>query len=742
MNHIHSYLFSFLCLFCGVYSLSACEDEKLMAAQDTPAESGQTRNSQDESYVEGVAAPYSDAIYPMDYVPREETRQEVLERDTRVRKRISDFWINLNAAITGNTLNAWIDNFTKIATKERSPYLDLTYLCVDYNCPQLKKLLVTKIKDDIKVQYKILLQEIEIDKKNGQSGSLRDLNTTQPAGIIMEDAYCLKRLGAYKGEIKLFIESVIDTHVEGKANYYKGDYLSTGYNKELFALNVAFWVKMLYSDDSTKYPLCKTSFNTVYNALLNYSYDADNSPHYDANTGFNLLLHWGLLLNDEAGLKNSIHIKRIMDRMSRTIMNSGQTAGWGKLMGGVYEGGREYLLDAGIGMTWCLKVGYRLFKDPYYLYMARKYEDFRFNVGCTQWNNDYIDLYPIDINRKDTDADVPAQQTSSLLTPRITSKSKYDGLLLGRGDRDYKQVQDKLILSTGHHPRAPYMLMDLSYTQHKAAPDHRIGIDNFIFNGTHVCTYLGRPAEGFRINRPFIAPKSLSENFPIFNIPEAEVEPNASYYSRLGFDSRFDYVIGNYAVKQLSEDVAYGEVEYTRFQYEGISAKRKMLLLNNGVLIVYDKVVSAAGNNRKDVVGVLYNVWPSVAKTGKNWLLQGVHKSSMVKLDSRYDFTGQTLFYFPRTKNNNTMSVKTDPLRNNKSISSVLCSQTELNSGEDAEFITLIIPMRKPDEVETFVSGISVAKEGSVYTVSIPSPSGTAIVAILSPTEASVTTGI
>lgn len=87
------------------------------------------------------------------------------------------------------------------------------------------------------------------------------------------------------------------------------------------------------------------------------------------------------------------------------------------------------------------------------------------------------------------------------------------------------------------------------------------------------------------------------------------------------------------------------------------------------------------------------------------------------------------------------MSVKTDPLRNNKSISSVLCSQTELNSGEDAEFITLIIPMRKPDEVETFVSGISVAKEGSVYTVSIPSPSGTAIVATLSPTGALVTTG-
>lgn len=86
------------------------------------------------------------------------------------------------------------------------------------------------------------------------------------------------------------------------------------------------------------------------------------------------------------------------------------------------------------------------------------------------------------------------------------------------------------------------------------------------------------------------------------------------------------------------------------------------------------------------------------------------------------------------------MSVKADPLRDNAKISSVLCSQTDLNSGENAEFITLIIPMRKPDQVETFVSGISVAKTGSVYTVSIPSPSGEPIVATLSDSDTSVIT--
>lgn len=738
MNNNHSLFVVFLCLGLHLFS---CTDKQIISEDDLIPRTDTIDHEEDDSYVEGVAASYSDAIYPMDYVPREETQQEVAQRDARLRERMSIFWNNLSTAIANNKIDSWLDNFKKIANTDLNAYLDLTYLCLEYNYPQLKESLVAKIKADIQNQYQKLLQEIEKDKASGYDGNLRDLNTINPTETIVEDAYCLKLLGAYEGEIKLFIESVIDDYVEGKSGYYKGNYLTTGYNKELFALNVAFWVKMLYADDEEKYPLCKGSFASIYNGILNYSYDADNSPHYDAGTGFNLLLHWGLFMGDEEGLRNSIHVRRIIDRMSRTTMNSGQTAGWGKLMWGLYDGGSECLLDGGIGLAWCLKVGYLLYKEPYYLYMARKYEDFRFNVGCSRWNSDYIDVFPIDINSKDIDAGVPENQASSLLTARITSKKDYNGLSLGRGDRDYKEVQDKLILATGHHPRAPYMFMDLSYTQSKAAHDHRIGIDNYIFNGTHVCTYLGRPAEGFRINRPYVAPEGLSEDFPLFNIRETEVSPSSSYHSTMGFDSRFDYVIGNYEAKQLSDNVAYGNVEYTKFQYAGVSANRKMLLLNNGVLIVYDRIASAAGGNRKDVVGVLYNIWPSVAKQGKNWLLQGVHKSSLPVADSNYDTSGQTLFYFPRTKNNTSMDVKVDPLRNNKSICSVLCSKTELQSGQDAEFITLIIPMRKPADVETFVEGIAVSKKGPVYTVSIPSPEGTPIVATLSATEASVKFG-
>ena len=89
----------------------------------------------------------------------------------------------------------------------------------------------------------------------------------------------------------------------------------------------------------------------------------------------------------------------------------------------------------------------------------------------------------------------------------------YQGLLLGSGDTDVVTVQDKLILSTGRHPLAPYLLMDLSYTQQKAAYDHRIGIDNFMFGAANLCTYLARPGEGSRMSRIFICPQPFP--FPI-----------------------------------------------------------------------------------------------------------------------------------------------------------------------------------------------------------------------------------
>jgi hypothetical protein len=385
----------------------------------------------------------------------------------------------------------------------------------------------------------------------------------------------------------------------------------------------------------------------------------------------------------------------------------------------------EYLIDAAEGLTWCLKVGYRLFKDPFYLYVARKYEDFRINVGCSSWNSNHVDLYPIDINRNDINLSVLVNQPASYITHRITKEGSTN---LGRGDADYIEVQDKLILSTGHHPRSPYMLMDLAYTQSKSAPDHRIGVDNLIFNGAHICTYLGRPSEGFRINRPYVAPKSLSSDFPIFNIAEKEVALSDAADSINGYSPKTDYVLGSYSVTPMYADVAYGEVNYTKFEYDGVSAKRKMFLLNNGILVVYDKITSASDKNRTDVVGVLYNVWPSVEKTGTNWLLQGTHQCSLAEKNSQYDTEVKTLYYFPRTKNTCTMSVKSDPLRDNASISQVLCNQTDLNSGEDAEFISLIVPIRKSADLDSFVNGIAITKKGTTYTLSIPSPSGKPII--------------
>jgi hypothetical protein len=712
--------------------ISSCQDYNNLMDASLDNTVSSTRATSDDDFTEGVAAPYSDAIYAMDYVPQEETELEISERDARLRKCYDDFWQGLNTALSSNGIQAWVDS--KVHYLGRMGLMNLSF---EYNIPEIRKCLISGTWASLKASYNELLTQVAADKASGRDGSLNDLNTVLPAASVVQNAYVLKRLDAYNGDKKTFVEKFIDTYVVPN-NKYQGTFLSTGYNKELFSMDVAFWVKMLYADDTSKYALVKYSFDKCYHALLFYSYDADNSPHYDASTGFNLLLHWGLYLGKEDDLRNSIHVRRIIDRMSKTVMNNGMCDGWGKMMWKWKRSYDEYLIDGSSSVWWCLKMGYRLYNDPFYLYMARKYEDFRRKVQDDDYYEEQADVYPVGINRFDVHLQpLKSDQPCSYITNRITSKTQYNGLSIGRGERDYKVVQDKLILSTGHHPRAPFMFMDLSYTSSKAAHDHRMGIDNYAFNGALLSAFIGRPADGFRISRPFVAPKKISDNFPIFPMPYSEVSPSSDYKTYMGYDARLDYTIDKYSVSQLSKDVAYGEVSYTKFQYDGIGAKRKMLLMNNGILVVYDKITSTSGKGRTDVAGVLYQLWPSVARSGKNWALQSEHRSSLSTENSWYDKWAQTLFYFARTKTNSTITIKTDPLVDSD-IRRVFSAQTDLNSGEDAEFISLIIPLKESKSLDTFLSGIAVSKKGTVYTVSIPSPSGKPIVVTIGDTEQSV----
>ena len=665
------------------------------------------------------------SIFPMDYAPHEEISSEVLARETRLNNRWNTFVLNLNNAISTNRLSSWIQSYiTQFGTDNGIglPYSCLTHLCLDFNFAQLKQPLIDSLKSVIGENYQIFLTESANDIASGYSGFPRDLNTVHPARDIVENAYNLKLLGAYGGATQTLVENFINTFVENKCDYYDGTYRSTGYNKEIFALDVAFWIKMLYDNQPSVYPKSKASFEDMWYGLMYCSYDGDNSPHYDAGTGVHLVLHWACLSGREDVLRNTPHMKRILDRMAKTVMNSGENAKWGKCMGNFNVAYSQFCNDAGRYLTWDLKMAYRLFNDPYYLYVARKYEDERFNAGVSRWAGDICDFWPVGINYSNLNQSVCPKDSTCYATKRITSNTAYNGLLLGRGDSNYKYVQDKLIISTGHHPRSPYFLMDLSYTQSKAATDRRIGIDNLVFDGTHICTYLDRPGEAFRSSRPFVAPDNLS--FPVLNVIQGDVSASAEYKSLINFNPDFDYVIDNYGVKQLNQNAAFAEVEYSKFQYSGVSAKRRVVLLNNGIMIVYDKIVSAANSGRSDNVGVIYNIWPSVAASGTDnrWVLQGKHLPTLA--DKSGVATGgiQTLFYFPIVGTNTTASISSDLNRSNASICRTYCAQTHLSAGQTAEIVSLIIPMKDATKANELTQNITAVKSGSNYIITIPSP--------------------
>jgi hypothetical protein len=673
------------------------------------------------------------SIFAMDYVPHEESSSEIAAREVRLNNRWNTFNANLNSAISTNSLAAWIKSYNTQFTSDNGialPYSCLTHLCLDYNYPQLKQPLIDSLRALIAQCYQTYLIESANDITAGFKGFPRDLNTVHPARDIVENAYNLKLLGAYNGDTQTLVENFINTYIENKCDYYDGTYRSTGYNKEIFALDVAFWIKMLYADQVTLYPKSKASFEDIWYGLMNCSYDGDNSPHYDAGTGVYLVLHWAYLLGREDVLRNTSHMKRILDRMAKTVMNNGENAKWAKCMGNFNTLNSQFCNDAGYSLIWDLKMAFRIFNDPFYIYIARKYEDERFNSGNTSWIGDLCDTWPLGINYNTLNQSACPKDTTCYLTNRITSKTAYNGLLLGRGDADYKTVQDKLILSTGHHPRSPYFLMDLSYTQSKAATDRRIGIDNFIFDGTHICTYLDRPGEAFRSSRPFVAPDTL--NFPIQNVAQGEIVASVAYKNLMGYSPDLDYIIGNYEVKQLTKNAAFAEVEYAQFQYPGVTAKRRVVLLNNGIMVVYDKISSSSISGRTDNVGVLYNIWPSIDQTGNNnrWILQGKHLPSLVDKTGVASGGIKTLFYFPVVGTNTIVSVNLDPNRSSSTICRTYCAQTHLSAGETAEIISLIIPMKDATRTNEFTQNITTVKSGSDFVIKIPSPNNPIVVTI------------
>ncbi|WP_051902413.1 hypothetical protein, partial [Photobacterium sanctipauli] len=545
-------------------------------------------------------------------------------------------------------------------------------------------------------------------------GSINDLKQVTPIRFYTDYAWGLYMLDAFDNgtpEAEAFkqnLETFISTYIEGTEPYYDNAYYTTGYNKEVFAMDVASTISLLYQD-SPRFPKVKEAFEAFWENVTQMSYDGDNSPHYDANTGFHIILNIALRHGFEADVADSDHLLRMMDRMARTVMSSGQSAKWGKSMETISEG--QIRISAGGSLPWDLKMGYRLWQNPFYLYVARKYEAFyRQQHGKIAANAYEADLWPLGIDATDVVLAEPAPvDVPSRATQRITSCCAYDGLLLNRGDTEYVDVQDKLVLSTGHHPRAPYLLMDLSYTQHKAASDHRTGLDAYNFNGAHTVTRMKRWAEANKNNGIYINPTAY--RYPSAPYTSKEVSApgdKEQFYQVMGYKPSHGYVVESYGAMAMGKNAAYGYVDYRRHQYSGVEAKRQVVLLHNGIAVVSDTISATTTYWGSHNGGAIYQVLPQFkAAKGDNWvLLRGQQRMLPHPLPLEEKLGSDTLIVFASTPEDSDITLTNNHFDPEKR--EWFSAYKPLQPGQKFTLISLVIPLLNANDVESFADGIDV----------------------------------
>ena len=737
-------------------------------------------------------------LYPMDWVPAAETAADITRREARLVAQAGAYDQTLNQARSNGTLGAWFHlNYPEFASlvaesakpsgdakseahgkkhrgkpaattaehdevdtepDENSDYskdayafahrlLSLSRFSVERQYPELKPLLLPCIRAVFAQSKNMFLTERKKDlsggspRDKGRNGFPYDLNTTQPFNGMMVCAAAMKVLGEYRDGFQQETEQMLDGYIENKGQFAGEPFFSGGYNKEVFKMEIGGWVEYLYSGQPAKYPKSRKSFNSCWDGWMKrYGYDGDNSPHYDAGTGIPSLMRLAYFLGRTNDLMVRPDFHRIALRMANTVMNSGENAKWGKCMGArVSDPSRSLFVSAGPDLPWTLAYAYGLFHEPLLLYTARKYEE-RFWPQTGAHGNLAIPLYPPDIGQFGmTNVGFPADAPLSLATRRLTHvDGEKMANRIGRGDTKTALVQDKLILRTGTHPQSPYFLMDLSFSQSKNAPDHRIGIDNLIFDTVHLCTYQGRPGNGNQINQVFLSPTEYA--YPLVHAPPGEVDPSDAYLEKLHRTADYkSYVLNRCAATNVESFAAYGVADYSKYQYSGVHVCRETVLLHNGVMVVLDTITADRTLKRALNAGVLYQIWPGIksAAPDKSWVLQEDHVPTAPAL-ARSPKGFPTLFYFPRTEPALECRLTKDPSNPSKIPVTVYSAHARLTAGTTLRIPSIIAPIRDASHVPQWIQNVAATVNGQEATIKLPLGNGDVSVHFRSDRPASV----
>lgn len=530
-------------------------------------------------------------LYPLDAVPHDDSLVAIAQREQILEKKWHDYFAGVTAAVKVPGQKPWKDLIQRTSSR------DLLTLATDYGFPMLKKEAV--IKADKEFTRRIAGAQ-KVLEKNG----IRDIGDVADLNVAMREALVLKEAGAFSAELSASLEALLSRFVERKSCFWgftrKFPYFLSGYNKECITMEVGSNTKLLYQGTG-KFPNTIDAFDAAWAQLTQQGYELDNAPHYDSSVNLLIVLRWGMLHGKLEEIQRAPHFRMIFDRMARMALVNGEHANFGKSMAVGGKSQREgqsvdWLFVNGGGLGTMMRWAYRFYRDPGYLYLARKYEMTNGRgKGALTFMPKAHDLNFFEVKNARPSPNMPLCDT--------TIRLKGPGYALDRGVRraQIQPVPDKLILATGTHPQAASLLMDVSFTQSKAMTLRRCGIDNHLYQGTHTVSIVGRQPEAERTNRVVVKHPSLKD-------------PN-----------RPQYELHDYVAKRVNQDLAYGEVEYATFQVKGVSSKRRMALLHNGVLVVEDHLRAD-----RELVGdasltLIYNVWHDTVARGKNWVLSTPH---------------------------------------------------------------------------------------------------------------------
>ncbi|MFM2170142.1 MAG: hypothetical protein RI957_371 [Verrucomicrobiota bacterium] len=619
-------------------------------------------------------------LYPLDHAPHEDSADAVAQREHVLQKKWNDYFAQLNLWIKDPKGKDFGDFIKKTSSR------DLHTLVKDYGYESLRAPALQKA-------HTAFLREIALAKKTLDGKGILDIGDVANLNNAMREALVLHAEGKFTPDLSALLEEILNSHVEKKSIFWgftkKFPYYHSGYNKECITMEVGSNTKLLYHGTG-KFPHTIDAFDAAWSQLTQHAYELDNSPHYDSSVNLYIILRWGMLHGKMDEIKNAPHFRMFCDRMACMAMANGEHANFGKSMAVYREvtlNGRSYddLFVNGGGLSTIMRWAYRFYRDPTYLYIARKYE------MTNSSGKGVITFMPkaYDLNFFEVEQAMPR---TNMAVNQCTLRLKGPGYSLDRGVRreHIQPVQDKLILSTGNHPHSASLLMDLSFTQSKAMANRRMGIDNHVFRGVHTVSIVGRPPEAERTNRIIITPadKKLLE--------------------------KTTYVLRDCFATRVNQDLAYGEVSYSTFQISGVETKRRMALLHNGVLVVEDFIRASDALKEAVEVKTLYNVWTDTVARGENWVISTPHTGHLP--DGKNPEPIQSLVYFSKSDE---QKVEITEGKNHDTIQSV----AKLGKGKSVRIISVVLPLPEKSatkHAELIGKGIVTHIDETGSTVAIP----------------------